>query len=156
MSRRNKINMSDQEINDYLRAARTMILVSNGKDGYPHPMPMWFDIDDDNNIYMSTFRKSQKISNLRRDPRVSLLIESGDQYQELKSVVIYTEVEFLEDLDAVKDVMFRVSVQRGDADSNMEEQIKSGMQRSAEKRIGMRFRPGKLVTWDHGKLGGVY
>ncbi len=156
MSRRNKINMSDQEINDYLRAARTMILVSNGKDGYPHPMPMWFAIDDDNNIYMSTFRKSQKISNLRRDPRVSLLIESGDQYQELKSVVIYTEVEFLEDLDAVKDVMFRVSVQRGDADSNMEEQIKSGMQRSAEKRIGMRFRPGKLVTWDHGKLGGVY
>ena len=67
MSRRNKINMSDQEINDYLRAARTMILVSNGKDGYPHPMPMWFAIDDDNNIYMSTFRKSQKISNLRRE-----------------------------------------------------------------------------------------
>ena len=83
MSRRSQITMTDEEIGSYLRSARTMTLVSNGKGGFPHPMPMWFAIDDDNNISMTTFRKSQKINNLRRDPKVALLVESGDAYEGL-------------------------------------------------------------------------
>lgn len=156
MSRRDQIRLTDEEITSFLREARTIILVSNGKDGFPHPMPMWFAVDDDNTIYMTTFRKSQKILNLQRDPKVALLVESGDAYQELKSVLIYTEVELLDDVEATRDILFKISVQRGDLQEDASEQIREGMMKTAEKRMGMKFTPDKIVSWDHSKLGGTY
>ena len=56
-SRRETIQLSEAEIREFLRSSRTMILVSNGPGGYPHPMPMWFTIDDDGAVRMTTFRK---------------------------------------------------------------------------------------------------
>ena len=156
MPRRDKIRMTDEEISDFLRSSRTMILVSNGKNGYPHPMPMWFTVDDDNRVYMTTFRKSQKISNLKKDPRVSLLVEAGKKYQELKSLLIYTEVEIIDDIEVTTDVMFKMSLQRGDVTTDQEEAVKKGLRKTAEKRVVMKFNPGKIVSWDHSKLGGVY
>ncbi len=156
MSRRDQIRMSDAEIADFLKQSRTIILVSNGKDGYPHPMPMWYAVDDDNTIYMTTFRKSQKINNLKRDARVALLVESGDAYEELKSVLIYTEVELLDDVEATRDILFKISVQRGDLQEDASEAVREGMMNTASKRIGMKFTPDKIITWDHSKLGGSY
>lgn len=156
MSRRDQIRLNPEEITDYLKSSRTIILVSNGKDGYPHPMPMWYAVDDDNTIYMTTFRKSQKINNLRNDPKVALLVESGDAYQELKSVLIYTEVEFIDDVEATRDILFKISVQRGDLQEDAGAAVREGMLKTAEKRMGMKFVPKKIVTWDHSKLGGVY
>ena len=153
MSRRGAITLTDEEIGNYLRKSKTMILVSNGKDGFPHPMPMWFAVDDDNTVYMTTFRKSQKIANLKRDAKVALLVESGEAYQELKSVLIYTEVELLDDVDATKDILVKIATQRGDA---VDGPAQEGMLRTAPKRIGMKFTPRKIISWDHSKLGGVY
>lgn len=156
MSRRDKIKMTIDEIGAFLRSSRTIILVSNGKDGFPHPMPMWYAVDDNNVVTMTTFRKSQKITNLRKDPRVSLLVESGDAYQQLKSAVIYTEVELLDGVEATRDILFNISVQRGDLDADAGDDIREGMMNTASKRIGMRFTPDKIVSWDHSKLAGVY
>ena len=156
MSRRNQIELSEEEISEYLMKSRTMILVSNGKDGYPHAMPMWYAIDDKKCIYMTTFRKSQKVKNLRKDPKAALLIESGDAYQELKSLIIYTNVELIEEVEAVKDILEQIALQRGDMQENANEDIREGMLKTAEKRIGMKFKPKRIVSWDHSKLGGVY
>lgn len=156
MSRRDQINMTLEEISDFLQKSRTIILVSNGRDGFPHPMPMWYAVDENNVVYMTTFRKSQKINNLKRDPRVSLLVESGDVYQQLKSVVIYTEVELVSDVEATRDILFNISVQRGDLQADAGEAIREGMMNTASKRMGMKFTPDKIISWDHSKLGGVY
>ncbi len=157
MSRRNQIQLTDQEIKDYLISSRTIILVSNGKDGYPHPMPMWYLMDDDGTILMTTFRKSQKIFNLKRDPRVTLLVESGDAYEELKSVLIKANAEIIDDLETTVDTMFRLSVHRGEATPEHEEVMKAGLRKGVgSKRVTMRFKPLKVVSWDHKKLGGVY
>ena len=156
MSRRDKIRMSEEEISDFLRSSRTMILVANGKNGYRHPMPMWFAVDEDNNVLMTTFRKSQKVRNLKNDPRVSLLVEAGEKYQELKSLLIYTEVEIIDDIEVTTDVMFKMSLQRGDVTADQEEAVKKGLRKTAEKRVVMKFNHGKVVSWDHSKLGGVY
>ena len=156
MSRRNQIEFSEEEISEYLIKSRTMILVSNGKDGYPHPMPMWYAIDDKKCIYMTTFRKSQKVKNLRKDPKAALLIESGDAYQELKSLIIYTNVELIEEVEAVKDILEQIALQRGDMQENANQDIREGMLKTAEKRIGIKFKPKRIVSWDHSKLGGVY
>ena len=156
MSRRDQITLSDEEMTEFLKTSRTMILVSNGKDGYPHPMPMWYYVDDNNVVYMTTFRKSQKIANLQRDPRVSLLVESGEVYKELKGLVIYSDAEIIDDLDYTTDIMFKLSAARGDADPAQEEATKKAIRKTAEKRVVLRFVPSKIVSWDHAKLGGVY
>ena len=72
MSRREQIKMSIKDISRYLKESRTIILVSNGKNGYPHPMPMWYAVDDENTVYMTTFKKSQKIENLNDEDRTYL------------------------------------------------------------------------------------
>ena len=114
------------------------------------------NIDDKKCIYMTTFRKSQKVKNLRKDPKAALLIESGDAYQELKSLIIYTNVELIEEVEAVKDILEQIALQRGDMQENANEDIREGMLKTAEKRIGMKFKPKRIVSWDHSKLGGVY
>ena len=148
--------MSIEDISRYLKESRTIILVSNGKNGYPHPMPMWYAVDDENTVYMTTFKKSQKIKNLKRDPRVALLVESGDSYDQLKSVLIYTKVDLIEDLEKTRDILMKISIQRGDLSDDSDETIRQGMLKTAGKRMGMMFTPEKIVSWDHSKLGGVY
>ena len=73
MSRRDQIRMTDAERRDFIASAQTVIINSIGQDGVPHPMPMWFGIEEDGAIVMTTFRKSQKVQNLTRDPRVQRL-----------------------------------------------------------------------------------
>jgi len=86
MSRRDQIRMSEAEIDAFLRGARTIILCRVARDGAPHPMPMWFGVEDDGAVVMTTFAKSQKGRNLERDPRVSLLVEDGEEYAKLRGV----------------------------------------------------------------------
>ena len=156
MSRRQQIQMTKSEADQFLLNSRTMILVSNGKDGFPHPMPMWFALDDEGRILMTTFRKSQKTLNLQRDPRVSLLLESGESYAELKSVLIYARAEIIDDEQFTIDTMFHLTVSRGDAQKDQESVIKPRLKRQASKRVVFRFTPEKTVSWDHSKLAGVY
>ena len=76
-SRRNSIELSAEETRSYLDSRKTLIIVSNGKDGYPHTMPMWFAVNDDGTIDCTTFGKSQKVLNYQRDPKVLSLVLSS-------------------------------------------------------------------------------
>ena len=157
MSRRAQIQMSDDEIRDFLGSNKTIMVNSIGPDGYPHPMPMWFVRDEDGTIRMTTFRVSQKVKNIQRDPRVSLLAESGLEYAELKGVVIYGECEVVDDIDVVIDTLLRAagnSVPPDDAEAL--EGMKKVMSKTASKRVCLRIKPKRVVSWDHSKLGGVY
>ncbi len=153
MSRRDQIRMSEEEIRDFIAKAPTIIASSIGRDGVPHPIPMWFAVEDDGAIVMTTYRSSQKIKNLRRDPRVSLLVEDGIDYAELRGVVFYGSAELLEDVDEVAAILAAVSVHKGAATT---ESTQTQMRRTAEKRTGIRVRPSKVVSWDHRKLAGAY
>jgi PPOX class probable F420-dependent enzyme len=157
MSRRDQIRMSDDEIRDFLESHKTIMINSLGPDGYPHPMPMWFVRDDDGTIRMTTFRASQKVKNIQRDPRVSLLAESGTEYAQLKGVVIYGDCEVVDDIDVVIDTLLRAagnSVPPDDPEGL--EAMRKVMAKTASKRVCLRIKPKKIVSWDHAKLGGVY
>lgn len=156
MSRRDQIQMSDAERNTFVRAARTIILCSAGPDGFPHPMPMWFGVEDDGAIVMTTFAKSQKVRNLERDPRVSLLVEDGEDYAKLRGVVYYGTAELRPSAEAVLDVLERVTTRSGAAPAADPAALRQALQKTAGKRVAIRVRPDRIVTWDHGKLGGVY
>ena len=153
MSRRDEITLSDAELRDFLERARTIILVSNGHDGVPHPMPMFYGIEKDGAIVMTTYTKSQKIQNLRRDPRVSLLIEDGEAYSELRGAVFYGTAELIDDADEVTRFLAAVSAHNGDPSEESEAAI-AGRRRMASKRTGIRVRPERVVSWDHRKLAG--
>ena len=157
MSRRDQIRMTDDEVHDFLRSKKTLIINSIGKDGVPHPMPMWFAMDDDGVISMTTFRASQKIQNLKRDPRVSLLAESGTEYSDLKGVVIYGTAELSEDLDdIVATLLAAAGTEVPEGDSDARQAMNEVMKKTASKRTRIRVAPEKIVSWNHAKLGGVY
>ncbi len=155
-SRRELIQLSEKEIRDFLGSARTMTIVSNGRDGYPHPMPMWFCVDPDGAVRMTTFRKSQKVKNIQRDPRVALMVESGEEYQELKGVVLYGEAELIDDPDVIRDTMLRASSRDAPLTPEARKGMGAVLARTVPKRIGIRIRPQRIVSWDHAKLGGGY
>jgi PPOX class probable F420-dependent enzyme len=155
-SRRDLIRMSEDELRGFLAAHKTMTIVSNGPGGFPHPMPMWFAFDDDLTVRMTTFRKSQKVRNLQRDPRVSLLVEAGTEYAELQGVVIYGRCQIVDDIEAVKDTLMRIGVGGAPSDPKAREAVRAAVAPTAAKRVGLVIRPERVVSWDHRKLGGKY
>ena len=158
MSRRSQITMSEDEIRRFIESKKTMTIVSNGPGGFPHPMPMWFARDPDGSIRMATYRTSQKIKNIQRDPRVSLLAESGTEYAELNGVVIYGTAELVDDFALVCDTLIRAGG-RGEGlpkDPAAAKTIQEAMRKNAEKRFVIRVKPERVISWDHAKLGGAY
>ena len=156
MSRRDQIQLTDDEIRDFVRANKTIIINSIDPSGYPHPMPMWFAMDDDGAIRMTTFRKSQKVKNIERDPRVSLLVEDGEEYAQLRGVVFYGKAEVLDDIAAVTQTLLAIGGQEMPTDPEARKTLEEGMSRTASKRVCILIRPERVVSWDHRKLGGGY
>lgn len=156
MSRRDQIQMTDEERTRFLEGSKTMTICSIGKDGTPHPMPMWFGVEPGGAIVMTTFTKSQKIKNLERDPRVALMVESGREYAELKGVVLYGSAELVRDTDRVRDILVTVTKRNGGIPVGAEEAARAGMTATAAKRTGIRVQPTRIVSWDHQKLAGRY
>ena len=154
-SRRDLIRMSDEEVSAYLAGQRRIILVTNGADGMAHPLPMNFGMDDEGRFLISSFRKTQKVRNLERDPRATLLVESGEEYQELKSVVAWCNCEIIDDPAEVRALM---SVMRDGEPltATMSAQAAEQVEASIAKRVILRFTPYRLISWDHAKLGDRY
>lgn len=154
-SRREQISMTPAEVRAYLEAQRRIVVVTNGADGLPHPVPMNYGVDDQGRILITTFRKSQKVQNLQRDPRATLLVESGVAYRELKSVMLYCNAEIIDDPTLVPELMR--TVRAGDTMTAsitppMDEQVRA----SIAKRVIVRFTPFRTISWDHSKLGEFY
>ena len=156
-SRRELIQLSSDEVRDFLIEQKTLIIVSNGKDGYPHPMPMWFYADAAGCLYCTTFSKAQKVMNFQRDAKAALLVESGDEYPQLKSVLIYATTEVIDEVDAVCDALVNITTKGRDDVSEAEAaKLRAGVAKTAAKRVLLKFMPECYVTWDHSKLGGKY
>lgn len=154
-SRRDLIRMTPQEVDAYLRARRRIVIVTNGANGLPHPVPMNYGVDDAGRIVVTTFAKSQKVKNLERDPRATLLVESGETYADLKSVILYCDVAILREPEEVAAGMALVNADEqlaGSLSAEMSGQVRASM----AKRVILRCTPFRTVSWDHGKLGAFY
>ncbi len=154
-SRRDLIRMTPDEVRAYLGAQRRIIVVTIGPDGMPHPMPMNYGLDDAGRVIMSTFRKSQKVRNLERDGRATLLVESGEDYGQLKAVILFAEVEIIDDPAEVRALMNLMKASDSLAGS-MDEDRNAQVRASVAKRVVLRFTPFRTISWDHAKLGGFY
>ena len=155
-SRRELIQLTDDEVRDYLATEKTLIIVSNGPNGYPHAMPMWFWVHGDGCLYCTTFGKSQKVVNWRRDPKATLLVESGEEYAELKGVLIYATTEIIDDPEQILDTLVDVNAGDRELDAEARAELRKTVAPRAYKRVLLKFIPERYVTWDHAKLGGHY
>lgn len=154
-SRREQITMTDDEVRAYLQAQRRIILVTNGAGGMPHPVPMNYGLDLEGRIILTAFRKSQKVKNLERDPRATLLVEGGEAYGELRGVIAWCDAEILYEPEDVARNMALVRAEPATAESisgTRNEQVRA----SISKRVILRFTPFRTASWDHARLGSLY
>jgi PPOX class probable F420-dependent enzyme len=152
MPRKDDIRMNQEEIRDYLREGHTMTLVTNGPRGYPHAVAMFYGLDDDLTVRFATYGSSQKVRNLERDPRATLLVETGTLYSELRGVMIEGRAEIVMDLDATVTTMIEANANSGSPLPDIEQIPEDVKQKMAGKRVLVRIEPERFVSWDHGKL----
>ena len=152
-SRRRSIAMTDEEIDEYLHGRRTMNVASIGPDGRVHLVAMWYGFTADDRPAFWTYGRSQKILNLQRDPRITCLVESGDEYAQLRGVELVGTAVILEERDDVmaigRSVFERYNGEWSDGAAA------AGATMGA-KRVAVRIDVEKVVSWDHTKLGGTY
>jgi len=155
MNRRDQIALTADEQRRYLDESHTIVLGANGPKGHPQLTAMWYVNDGIDTIWMTTFAKSQKTKNVERDPRVTLLIESGRTYPELKGLMVTASVEIIRDVERVLDMLERVNVKYNGLQPSA--QLRDALRGQASKRVLLKITPGKMSSWDHAKLGtGVY
>jgi PPOX class probable F420-dependent enzyme len=157
---RENITMNDAEILVFLsEGARVLQLATIGRDGAPHQAPMWFTMDDGKIVFRS-FTKSQKIVNLMRDPRLSVLVEAGDAYAQLQGVMIQGTSTLVTDPEYVLRIYGRLAARYptvGDEPVEMDnESLERAFGRFAPKNTAVIVEPARTTSWDHTKLGGTY
>jgi PPOX class probable F420-dependent enzyme len=149
-NQRAQIVMSHDEQVEFLHQSRSSTVASTGANGQIHLVAMWYAVLDEH-IWIETKAKSQKVVNLRRDPRITCLVEDGEDYFELRGATIFGKARLLEDYDELVDLGGRVARRMaGGADiGELGEQIVS---HQATKRVGVIVEPDKIATWDHRKM----
>ena len=152
MPRKDDIRMSKDEIRDYLREGHTMTLVTNGARGFPHAVAMFYSLDEDLTVRFATYGSSQKVKNIERDPKVTLLVETGTAYSELRGVMIEGRARIETDLERTVETMLEANAGTGSPMPDIEQIPHDVKVRMAGKRVLVCIEPQRFVSWDHGKL----
>ena len=154
-SRRDEIQLSEDEQADLLASERVAIVSSNGPKGWPHSMPMWFTVRD-GVIWVWTYAKSQKVRNLERDPKTTVLVETGIEYTELRGVMIESEAVIHRDPAVIAEFGKELTVRYSEGIESVEGDAAAALEAQATKRVAISFPPVRTRSWDHRKLGGTY
>lgn len=148
---RQAVELDDAEIAEFLASHMKVQVGTLDAEGGPHLTTLYYVLDDDGRIAFWTYGASQKIVNLRRDPRIACLVEEGNEYFDLRGVSIRGRAHLVDDYDGIKAIGRKVvtamagGVDLGaDGDAIVEAQ--------ARKRVGVIVEPLKVASWDHSKL----
>lgn len=152
MNRRKLIAMNDTEIQAFLQAERTLQVATIGHDGYPHLVAMWYILFEER-VAFWTYARSQKAVNLRRDARLTCLVETGQSYEELRGVQIKGQAITYDDLPTVQRVGELIWERYT---GTLNENTRPMVTAQAAKRIAVVVDPITIASWDHRKLAGAY
>lgn len=159
--------MSEAEVATFLADERTLTCATFGPRGWPHVMPLWYVLrhpargEPAPRLWAWTYAASQKVRNLERDRRASLLVEAGESYEQLRGVALECDVTVHRQPDAVaalgEEIFRRYASPRGEVPvEQLHPDVSAMVQQQAAKRVGLEFVERRRATWDHRKLGGVY
>jgi PPOX class probable F420-dependent enzyme len=153
-SRREQIQMTPAEVEAFLAGRRVMNVATIGPTGHPHVVAMWYGFLEGKPAFW-TFRKSQKIVNLRRDPKLTALVEDGETYNTLRGVELVGTGTIVDDFDTIMELGVNVGVRYNGPAAGSDE-ARPFLEAQARKRLAVVIEVDKIVTWDHTKLGGTY
>lgn len=152
--RRNMIEMTAEEQAAFLREGHTLQVASIGPRGYPHQVAMWYALID-GRVHFTTYARSQKVQNLRRDPKISVMLEAGTPYNELRGLVIEGDADIIEGDSELAARVMMMSGSRRPAEPPAGPPTEQTL-RAVAKRAVIRVNPVRIYSWDHRKLGGTY
>jgi len=152
-SGRDSVRLTDEELEDFLGSNIKVQVATNGPDGHPHLATLFY-VMVDGQLFFWTYGKSQKIQNLRRDPRITCLVEDGEDYFELRGATVFGKARLIEDYDQLVDLGGRVAraMAQGQDLGDLGDQI---VAQQARKRVGVIVEPEKIASWDHRKMPGL-
>jgi hypothetical protein len=167
VSRREQIKVSEAEVASFLAEERTMTCATMGPRGWPHLMPLWYvlretpDGEPGPRLWAWTYGVSQKVRNLERDSRATLQVEAGEEYQELRGVMLECEVAVYSELDVVgalgQEIFARYATPRGQPPvEELPAEVGAMVEKQAAKRVALEFVELRRASWDHRKLAGTY
>ena len=159
--------MSDSEVVSFLEHERTVTCATIGARGWPHLMPLWYVLREPPQgapaprLWSWTYAASQKVRNVEREPRATLQVEAGESYEELRGVMLESEVVVHRDTETVaalgQEIFRRYASPRGQPPApRLAPEVEAMVRAQAAKRVALEFVERRRATWDHRKLGGVY
>jgi PPOX class probable F420-dependent enzyme len=148
---RDAIRMSDAEIAAFVAECKSLQVATLDRDGAPHLTTLWFAVHDGLWLF-ETYGKSQKVVNLRRDPRIAVLCEQGTTYDQLRGVSVQGRAEIVEGGERLLELM-KLLVDRNHPGMSAEQVAQIAAQ-MAQKRVVVAVHPEKVISWDHRKLAG--
>jgi len=148
LSRRAQITMSEAELDEFLAAERVVSCASIGRRGWPHVMPLWYVVRD-RALWVWTYAASQKVRNLERDPRATLLVEAGETYEQLRGAMFETEAVIERDPDFVAGLGLAIYDRYLD---EVTDDVRAMITHQAPKRVAIHFVERSRSSWDHRKL----
>jgi PPOX class probable F420-dependent enzyme len=148
-NKRDRIKLTDDEMEAFLQGRHVMNVATFNHDGSIHLVAMWYGFLEGAPAF-HTYGKSQKIQNLRRDPRITVLVEDGEEYDELRGAELVGTAEIVEDHDRVKEI--GATTARRYFDPTSEDDVELIAEGVAAKRVGVRLEVERVVSWDHRKL----
>jgi PPOX class probable F420-dependent enzyme len=151
VSRRDLIKMTEEEAAAFLDEQRTVICATNGRDGWPHLMPLWYVVRD-GRLWSWTYAKAQKTRNVERDPRASLQVEAGEDYDQLRGILLRCDVTIHREAEDVAQLGLEIFARY----TGMSDETRAMVHQQATKRVALEFVERSRATWDHRKLAGVY
>ncbi|GAA3519898.1 pyridoxamine 5'-phosphate oxidase family protein [Nocardioides daeguensis] len=154
-SGRDKVKLSEEEVQGLLEENLKVQVAANGVAGFPHLTTLFYVVRD-GKIAFWTYGRSQKILNLERDPRVTALVEDGTDYFELRGVSIEGRAEIVRDHDTILEIGSAVATRMVGADSfeSLGEIGMKAVEKQATKRVGVVIHPERVASWDHRKMTG--
>jgi PPOX class probable F420-dependent enzyme len=151
VNQRAQVRMSGEEMSSLLEQSRTATIATIGRDGFPHLVAMWYGLLG-GTVYVETKAKSQKVVNLRRDPRISCSVEAGESYDQLRGVAIEGMATIIDDASSDEYWAAAVSVFERYQGAYTAE-LRPFVEQMMHKRVVVRIDPVRVRSWDHRKLG---
>jgi PPOX class probable F420-dependent enzyme len=149
VNQRSQITMSEPEITRFLEEQRVATVATNGPSGHPHLVAMWYAVID-GVVWFETKAKSQKAVNLRRDGRVTVMVEAGNTYDTLRGVALEGQATVVDDAEALWAVGVGVWERYNGPYS---EEVRPLVEMMLHKRVAVRVDAERVRSWDHRKLG---
>jgi PPOX class probable F420-dependent enzyme len=149
VNQRQAIQMTPEEVDAFLAERRAMTMCSLSRDGSIHAVAMWYGFLE-GCVTVETKAKSQKVQNLKRDPRLTCLFEDGEYYEELRGVELVGRAEIIEDPERLWTVGVSVFERYYGSYSDDAEPF---LQTMLRKRVAIKLHAERTVSWDHRKLG---